>query len=197
MTQNNKFGYIYKITNLLTKKSYIGQRKYTYNFRDKNYFGSGKILKSSIKKYGKINFIKEIICEVENQEDLNNLEITYIKLHNTLYPNGYNISETPWGGAYLNNHPDSENIKKKISNSLKGFKFSEDRNKRISEAHKGKPRLEETKKKISQTKLNNPHSNTWNKGKKANTKFCIYCTREISYNTYERWHNENCKNKQK
>ena len=48
---------IYKTTNLINKKIYIGQD--TKN--NPNYLGSGKYFKYALKKYGKENFSKEII----------------------------------------------------------------------------------------------------------------------------------------
>ena len=49
-------GYIYKTTNLITNKFYIGKRqKSTF---DKYYYGSGKYLSASIVKYGKEAFTK-------------------------------------------------------------------------------------------------------------------------------------------
>jgi hypothetical protein len=48
------YGYIYKTTNTLTNKIYVGQKKSTYFLHEK-YFGSGQIIKSIIKKYGKTN----------------------------------------------------------------------------------------------------------------------------------------------
>lgn len=57
---------IYKTTNLINGRYYIGKHK-TTNPND-NYLGSGKILKQAIKLYGKDNFIKEIL-EVCNSEE--------------------------------------------------------------------------------------------------------------------------------
>lgn len=50
---------IYKITNLITGRIYIGQ---TNGKRDR-YYGGGLIIKQAVKKYGKKNFKKEIIVE--------------------------------------------------------------------------------------------------------------------------------------
>lgn len=86
--------YIYKITNTVNNKIYIGlcTKK---SCKSLNYLGSGKILKQAIKKYGKINFIKEILEESEtfNYKDLQALEKKYIKEFNSTNPEiGYNIS---------------------------------------------------------------------------------------------------------
>lgn len=189
----NKYGYIYKITNLVSNKCYVGQRKCTHNLKDDIYFGSGKILKYSIKKHGKENFAKEILEYCENEKILDEREAFNIKTHNTLYPNGYNISENAKGGAYLNNHPDKEIIKKKISDALKGYIWSEERNKKVSVSLKGHKVSDETKEKISKTKLQTINLTSWNKGITANKIQCKYCLRDISYNLINRFHNNNCK----
>ena len=81
---------IYKTTNLLNGKSYVGQQ----STNDEMYLGSGKILKLAIKKYGVENFKKEIIEECLTREELNKREIYWIKKLNPVY----NIHEGGYGG---------------------------------------------------------------------------------------------------
>ena len=49
---------IYKITNNITKEFYIGLNSTS----NPDYYGSGVKIKQQIDKYGKENFIKEILC---------------------------------------------------------------------------------------------------------------------------------------
>lgn len=85
-------GIIYKITNKVNGKSYIGQTRYTIEFRwkqhqhkkDNTYFHN------AIHKYGIENFNIEILEEC-NIEDLNNREIFYIAKYDT-FKNGYNLT---------------------------------------------------------------------------------------------------------
>jgi len=58
---------IYKITNKINKKFYIGYHK-TKDVND-DYFGSGTYLKRAIKKYGKENFYKEILYIYTNEKE--------------------------------------------------------------------------------------------------------------------------------
>lgn len=50
------YGYIYKTTNLINNKIYIGQHKVKEEKIDNSYYGSGKLIIQAIKKYGKENF---------------------------------------------------------------------------------------------------------------------------------------------
>lgn len=103
--------YIYKTTNLINQKIYIGQHTKS---KDDSYLGSGLLILRAIKKYGKQNFKKEIIKECFSIQELNELEFFYIKRYNSIFPNGYNLRS---GG---NNSLLSEEIKEKISKSRKG-----------------------------------------------------------------------------
>lgn len=87
--------FIYKITNLINGKIYVGQTKLDINLRFRQHFkpSSGcTILVSAIKKYGKENFSVELLEEIE-KVDLNSKEKYWINKLNSLTPNGYNIVE--------------------------------------------------------------------------------------------------------
>lgn len=81
---------IYKTTNLINGKIYIGQDKNN----NPNYYGSGKLLKSAIGKYGKKNFKKEILEVCASVKDLDDREVFWIdKLGSKDLNIGYNISD--------------------------------------------------------------------------------------------------------
>lgn len=67
---------IYKITNLLNGKMYIGQ--HTTSNLDDGYMGSGKLLKRAIAKYGRENFRKEWLMFCEDADELNYMERVYV-----------------------------------------------------------------------------------------------------------------------
>jgi len=115
---------IYKITNLINNKIYIGKDTTS----DQNYFGSGLLIRRAIKKYGIENFKKEILDETDNYEDLSIKEKYWIENFNsTNIEIGYNISKGGDGGDTLSNNPNLDIIKEKISNSslVKGKTYEE------------------------------------------------------------------------
>lgn len=79
---------------------------------DPQYLGSGTILKNAIKKYGKANFIKSILEETTDPSR----ESYWIKKCNTIFPNGYNITEGGEGGDVFTHKP--EILKKKTRAKL-------------------------------------------------------------------------------
>ena len=87
------YGVIYKITNLINGKTYVGQTTKTGKTLD-NYLGSGKILKQAIKKYERNNFSKIILETCFNKKQLDIMERFYIEL---LKPD-YNIANGGQGG---------------------------------------------------------------------------------------------------
>ncbi len=152
---------IYKTTNLINRKIYIGQTHY-----DKpNYFGSGTLITNAIKKYGIENFIKEYIDEVNSQEELDEKEMYWIKKYNSQDKTiGYNIADGGWNYLTM-----TDEIKEKISNTLKGkyvgdsafrkgISLTEEHKQAISNANKGKSLTEETKYKISEANKGKNHS---------------------------------------
>jgi len=133
--------YIYKITNLINGKIYIGQDKN----HNSNYYGSGKLIKKAIKKYGKENFKKEILEECKTKKQLCEREKYWIKKLKSRYnEGGYNITEGgEWGDVYTHN-PNLEKIKNKLSISHSGNKngmyckkHTEESKRKMSENSKG------------------------------------------------------------
>lgn len=88
--------YIYLTTNLINGKQYIGQHKGT---PDDDYFGSGTTILRALKKYGKENFKKEILCYCESREEADEKEKYYIQKFDAVNnKNFYNNSEGGLGG---------------------------------------------------------------------------------------------------
>lgn len=115
---------IYKITNLINNKIYIGKDTTS----DSNYFGSGLLINRAFKKYGMENFIKEVIDETEDYIELSKKEIYWIEKYNSTNREiGYNISKGGDGGDTLSNHPDLDLIRERISknNSKRGKTYEE------------------------------------------------------------------------
>lgn len=125
---------IYISTNLVNGKKYIGMDRKN----DPTYLGSGLYIKQAIKKYGKDNFIKEVLEVCNSMEHLLEREKFWIKYYNASEDkNFYNIHTGGQGGditIYLSD----ENIevwKQKISDTKTGRKFgpiSDDKKNAIS-----------------------------------------------------------------
>lgn len=155
-----RYNIIYKTTNLITGKSYIGS--HSTNRIDDGYLGSGSRILSSIKKYGRKNFKREIIKYCDSIIEARLLEEKFIKEYNTLSPKGYNISETGGMGLYGGTH--SLETREKLRKSHTGRKrdFSEDHKKRLSESsknwHETIGMSKDTKEKISSKLRGKKHS---------------------------------------
>lgn len=159
---------IYKISNLVNDKVYVGQ---TWKENLRYYFISSHVcspnrvkLYNAIKKYGVDNFEIVPIWYCFSQDEADEIEIFFIKEYNSV-EGGYNIRYGGSGGGKL-----SKETKEKISNSLKG-KIPWNKNKitssnvkkKISESMKGnipwnknKRLSSEYKKKLSEAKIGKP-----------------------------------------
>ncbi len=120
-------GYIYKITNTVSGKMYIGEtakQDVEERWRQhRNTIARGRgcpALQDAVRKYGWNVFKFEIIviCFDENRYDM---EQYYIKKFNTLVPNGYNITLGGVGGGFIGKKHTSETVSK-IKESLAKFK---------------------------------------------------------------------------
>jgi len=94
--------YVYKITNKINNKWYIGKRKHMSPLND-SYMGSGKLIKAAIIKYGVDNFIKEILQIFDTNDEAANLEKTLVTKQAINTNMSYNMHEGGHGGfAHLN-----------------------------------------------------------------------------------------------
>lgn len=159
MNNNNPYGYIYMIRNIINNKIYFGQTTSDYDFC-KRYSGgrwwditTNEHLKRSAEKYGYDKF--EVIQHFDiahTKEQLDELEDLYICVYNTMNPKfGYNKKR---GGSHGKH---SEESKRLMSEKRKGKKDSDITRQRKSESRKGsknpqhgKPRTEEEKRKQSE-----------------------------------------------
>ena len=171
----NEIMIIYKTTNKLNDKIYIGQDKNN----NTHYFGSGKKLQKAIKKYGKENFTKEILEECVDESHMNEREVYWILFYNSQDREiGYNISDgskegdrkigqniakngiyNHWVEKYGKEEADKrhEEWRLKISKfqqyKLKnGWKHSDETKEKISQSRLGKKLSEETKNKMRKPK---------------------------------------------
>jgi len=150
--------YIYKTTNLINGKYYIGMRSNEDPWNDL-YLGSGKSLKEAIKKYGKDNFNKEILGFYDTREELALIESLIVSEETVDDPNSYNmtlggigkqigciVSETTKSkmrkprseiAKFNMKKPKSDSAKKNMSLSRIGRKLSEETKNKISKSLTG------------------------------------------------------------
>lgn len=149
--------FIYKITNLLNGKIYVGKTVQPLNKR----FAKHKIsrpgyvshITRAINKYGEDNFTIESIHNAKEGEDLFELEKYYIKLLGSRSPNGYNMTD---GGEGNNGGVFPESAKKILRDKNLGKKLSKETKKKIGDSGRGKKRSEEFKIRLSESRKGVP-----------------------------------------
>lgn len=98
---------IYKITNKINGKVYIGKHQ-TKDLGD-GYMGSGKYLKHAIEKYGLENFSKEILYIFNNEDEMNSKEAELVDEEFVKEDSNYNLCPGGQGGfGYINENRDSD-----------------------------------------------------------------------------------------
>lgn len=176
-----KYFYIYKTINLVDSKIYIGQRSSIKSpEKDVEYLGSGVYFSRALKKYGKENFIKEILEVCTSLEETNTREIIYIDLYDSRNPKiGYNIHK---GGGNLGNiltyHPNRNDIIKRMSITRTGKKQSHewvkgrmDSRRENDKTRIKKPISEETREKLRNRPKRNKTKEEIRKQKETRGKF--------------------------
>lgn len=132
---------IYKVTNKINGKIYIGQKSYVGEPSMENYYGGGVEIKRAVKKYGRENFAREILySRIRDQATVDSMEMWTIEKYDSTNPKiGYNISK---GGKVSEITTDTRN---KISTSLKKY-FAEN-----GCNNKGRKQTDEQKRKKSES----------------------------------------------
>lgn len=144
---------IYKATNILNGKVYIGQTTHSLEKRKAQHFAKARKgiqthFYNAIRKYGEDSFIFEVICVAGDKVTLNELETYYINKYDSIH-NGYNMID---GGnnnvMFLPEVKDrhakrlhSAETRKNISIGMKKYRaehpFTDEHRKKLSEAAKG------------------------------------------------------------
>lgn len=192
---------VYRITNRINNKIYIGAHK-THNIND-DYMGSGTGIKRAIKKYGIENFEKTILFELNSEQEMYDKEAELVTEEFINRSDNYN-AKTGGKIAYVYSQETKELIsrrtkecqtvvfgrirteqtREKISKTLSGRKLSQETRNKMSASRKGVVCSEETKRRMSECK----------KGiKQKLAEPCPYCGKVVSCATYSRWHGDNCK----
>jgi group I intron endonuclease len=105
---------IYKITNSINGKVYIGQtvqknpKMRWYDHQAKARCGVNQPLFNAIRKYGVEKFSWEVIDQANSLEELNKLEEQYVEQYNSIHT-GYNIRKA--GGNKLHNKASIEKMR--------------------------------------------------------------------------------------
>lgn len=127
---------IYRITNNINGKVYIGQTRRSLHERWKDHIssslrksGSKSAIHSAIAKYGESVFTIEQLATASSQEELNSLEKQYIDSESSVSPSGYNL--TTGGDA---EYSFSEEVKSKISDHSTRLWQDPEHKRRVSEA---------------------------------------------------------------
>lgn len=121
-------GKIYKYTNLINNKIYIGQTTQRLEDRDKKHLqqvSDNTYFHRALMKYGRKNFSLELVEDNISQDDLNGKEKYYIDLFESFYTTGkgYNLTQGgQWGsGTQKLTLSQSKEIKELILNSKLTF----------------------------------------------------------------------------
>lgn len=85
------YGYVYRITNKVNGKTYVGQRKLYKDSHWREYMGSGRLILNAIQKHGTSKFVKSLLTYADTFSDLNRLELEFIQAEKAAGKGQYNL----------------------------------------------------------------------------------------------------------
>lgn len=167
---------VYKITNLVNEKFYIGVHK-TDNPNDK-YMGSGIAVRRAIKKYGRENFVKDILFVTECKEEAYKTEASFTEDYNR--EDSYNLKQGGVGGFTRENALKGNAASLKLltkeqlsANGKKGYLKSNNNpvecGRKGGLANKGKSKSEAHKQKLREAWIRKKLERTGSQAVKATT----------------------------
>lgn len=194
---------IYKTTNKLDGKYYIG----CHCTEDENddYLGSGKHLTSAIKKYGRENFVKDILFILDNKQDMFDRERELVNEEVVKNPLSYNLKIGGSGGnpglvGAFKGRTHSTETKEKIRKSALEQVTTDQKRQKLSQNNWSKKDPVGHKEHVTNINKNIPKSESHreklresNLGKKHDIISCPHCRQEGGARAMKRWHFDNCK----
>lgn len=137
------FYVIYKITNKIDGKFYVGSHK-TKDLND-SYMGSGRYLQAAQRKYGMENFIKEILHVFDSPDEMYSKEAEIVNEEFLITQNTYNLKIGGFGGFdYINANPEKYLTEKRLDSLMS----QEERLRRWKEKWETDPEFRERQKQI-------------------------------------------------
>lgn len=143
INMSNDIYKIYKITNNINDKVYIGQTKQNLERRFAQHCVSKHLIGKALRKHGSENFTIETLLVSDSLDYVNLMEVEVIKAYETLAPKGYNLAS---GGKYFKH---CEETKRKISEKAKERGVSVEMMEKARIVNTGTPRSQEIRDKIS------------------------------------------------
>lgn len=152
---------LYKTTNLINSKIYVGVHKLTDTAASRRYLGSGDKIRAAIKKYGRENFIRETLAEFNSCVDVFAAEAQLVTQDFVNRDDTYNVCLGGRGGVNLTEEmrnnlriantgkKASPETREKMSKSHKGKTLSKEHIDKLISVHTGRKRSSETRAKIS------------------------------------------------
>ena len=175
-TNQKKYHIIYKTTNLLSGRYYLGM--HSTDTLDDDYLGSGNQLHHAIKKHGRENFKREILEFCSSREELASRESELVTMNEVRNKECMNMKVGGFGGGMIWNEEHMKAFSKAGHSALKEKlktdpelkqKFIDLGNASIKnltpwtgQEFKGKKHTEETKKKMREAQKNRNSSGEYN-----------------------------------